>query len=216
MERTGYGVSNLKEKMMAASRSKADLRRWAREYSRTLPEDRTLQASERLAANLKTVEEFQRARHILTCLSFDNEVDTWRIVDELASDPDRTVYVPRVSPAASIHVHPYPCRLRTLRMGLRQPEKTEPELPPDRIDATLDVTLVLGLAFDRQHGYRLGQGKGYFDRFLRGRTFCVIGLSLDSFLIDDIPVEPHDIPMRVIVTEERVYRYEDQREENLR
>jgi 5-formyltetrahydrofolate cyclo-ligase len=170
--------------------------------------------SERIAANLMAIEAFQRARHILICLSFDNEIDTWHLADELAADADRKVYVPRVSPDGVMHVHPYPCRLKTLRMGLRQPAKSESELPRERINATLDVALILGLAFDRRRGYRLGQGKGYFDRFLHGRPFHAIGLSLECFLVDDIPVESHDIPMRMVVTEERVYRYEARHEGN--
>lgn len=195
--------------------SKSALRKWAREHGRIHSKDHLFRMSERIAANLKTVDEFRRARHILICLSFGSEVDTWRLTDELVSGPDRKVYVPRVSSDGIMHVHPFPCSLRTLRMGLREPEKGEPEVPCERIDAVLNVALILGLAFDRRRGYRLGQGKGYFDRFLLGRPFHTIGLSLECFLVDGIPVEPHDIPMRMVVTEERVYCYEDRRQENL-
>lgn len=196
--------------------SKPDLRQWALENRRALSGNHILRMSERIADNLKKVKEFRCARHVLTCLSFDNEIDTWQLANDLAAAPDRQVYVPRVDTDGIMRVHPYPCKLRTLRMGLRQPELEESEVPRERVDAMLDVALVLGLAFERPRGYRLGQGKGYFDRFLHGRPFCVIGLSMECFLIDRFPVEPHDIPMGLIVTEERVYRYENKLKENLR
>jgi hypothetical protein len=34
--------------------------------------------------------------------------------------------------------------------------------------------------------------------------------------VDRLPVEPHDIPMRMIVTEDHVYRCENKREKDLR
>jgi 5-formyltetrahydrofolate cyclo-ligase len=70
----------------------------------------------------------------------------------------------------------------------------------------LDAAVILGLAFDRQRGYRLGQGKGYFDMFLAGKTFTTIGLSFKDLLLDRFPAEPHDVPVRLLVTEKQVYR----------
>ena len=201
---------------MTETLSKTDLRQWALRQRRRLSPSHIRRMSERVANNLKTVEGFRCARHIFTCLSFDNEVDMWRLVDELAAEPDRQVYVPRVDDSGIMHVHPYPCKLRTSRMGLRQPEPGETEVTRERVDTILDLALVLGLAFERRRGYRLGHDAGYFDRFLTGRPFCAIGLSFECSLVDRLPVEPHDIPMRMIVTEDHVYRYENKREKNLR
>jgi 5-formyltetrahydrofolate cyclo-ligase len=87
-------------------------------------------------------------------------------------------------------------------MGLQQPVDGEAELPV----SALDAAVILGLAFDRQRGYRLGQGKGYFDMFLAGQTFATFGLSFEELMVDEFPAEPHDVPMQIIVTEKQVYR----------
>jgi len=76
----------------------------------------------------------------------------------------------------------------------------------EHIDSTLDAVLVLGMAFDRR-GYRLGHGGGYFDRFLAGRPFPAIGLAYDFQVLDQIPVEHHDIAMSIVVTESESRRY---------
>ncbi len=65
-----------------------------------------------------------------------------------------------------------------------------------------DVVIVPGLAFTRD-GDRLGQGGGWYDRFLEGRRReCVtIGVGFDVQLVETLPVEPHDITLDHVVTE---------------
>jgi 5-formyltetrahydrofolate cyclo-ligase len=141
----------------------------------------------------------------MTCLSFGSEIDTWRLVARLLQS-GRELYVPRADRRdGELHVHRYPCALEMLEFGLSQPSPEVPELAAREIDATIEVVLVLGLGFDRR-GYRLGHGRGYFDRFLAGRRFPAIGLAYDEQLVDELPVEPHDVPMRLVVTPTRVVR----------
>ena len=158
-------------------------------------------ASARAAERVLALPEVAAAERIFTCLSFGAELDTTGLVERLLAG-GREVYVPRADRGdGRLHVHRYPCEMETLSFGLRQPRAGTPELPADAVDATLDVALVLGLAFDRR-GYRLGYGRGYFDRFLRGRPFPAIGLAFAFQLRDRLPAEPHDVPMAVVVTED--------------
>lgn len=162
-------------------------------------------AADRIAERILGLPEIVHARRVFTCLSFGTEVDTWRLVDRLLAS-GRELFVPRADPKdGRLHVHPYPCPLRTLAFGLQQPPRGTPEVPHDAIDGTLDAALVLGLGFDRR-GFRLGYGSGYFDRFLVDRPFPAIGLAYSVQLLDEMPCEPHDIPMKVIVSENEVCR----------
>lgn len=154
------------------------------------------EATERVLA----VPEVAAGRRLLVCLSFGAELDTWGLVERLLA-AGRELWVPRTAAGdPRLHLHRYPCELETLSFGLRQPRPEVPELAPEQVDGTLDVALVAGLAFDHD-GFRLGYGAGYFDRFLAGRPFPKVGLAYERQIVETLPVEAHDVPMDVVVTE---------------
>ena len=72
---------------------------------------------------------------------------------------------------------------------------------PDGQLATPDVVLVPFLAFDRR-GRRLGYGGGYYDRTLAGLPHGLsVGFGYASQEVEAVPIEPHDRPLDLIVTE---------------
>ena len=78
--------------------------------------------------------------------------------------------------------------------------------PPDNAaDAQVEVAIVPLLGFDAG-GQRLGQGGGHYDRLLTAQPDLVpIGLAWDCQLVDALPLEPHDQPLRAVVTPTRFY-----------
>jgi 5-formyltetrahydrofolate cyclo-ligase len=72
--------------------------------------------------------------------------------------------------------------------------------PPDPL--TIDLVIVPGTAFTAG-GDRLGQGGGWYDRFLRTvRPTCVtIGVAFEPQLLEKLPIEPHDIRLDLVVTD---------------
>jgi 5-formyltetrahydrofolate cyclo-ligase len=75
-----------------------------------------------------------------------------------------------------------------------------PEDDPDA--ASIDVVVVPGLAFTAR-GDRLGQGGGWYDRFLaRIRpTTVTVGVGFREQLVGSLPIEPHDIVLDHVVTD---------------
>ena len=86
--------------------------------------------------------------------------------------------------------------------GVREPGPDAPGVFPSAL-------LVPLVAFDRR-GARLGYGKGHFDRAIAAldakHPVLTIGLAYAVQEIEEVPVEPHDRMLDVIVTESELIR----------
>lgn len=91
-----------------------------------------------------------------------------------------------------------PGQMVAARLGLREP--VEPWLPPSAAGRA-EVVLVPALAVDLR-GVRLGRGGGFYDRSL---PLCapaarLVAVVRDSEVVDELPSEPHDVPMTHALT----------------
>ncbi len=79
--------------------------------------------------------------------------------------------------------------------GIREPAG------PGRDPRVADVAVLPGVAFDRAGG-RLGHGGGHYDRLAaRLRPDCLrVGIAFEQQVLDEVPREPHDEPVDVLVT----------------
>jgi len=82
-------------------------------------------------------------------------------------------------------------------------EPAEPWLPPSAL-AEAGLVLVPALAVDRT-GVRLGRGRGFYDRSLTNRDprAWLIAMVRDEELVDELPADPHDVPMTHALTPRR-------------
>lgn len=81
------------------------------------------------------------------------------------------------------------------RFGILEPAAECREVPAGR----LDFVAVPGLAFDPL-GRRLGRGKGIYDRLLAGVNGVTCGVGFGFQLVPQVPVEPHDLTLNLVVT----------------
>lgn len=84
--------------------------------------------------------------------------------------------------------------------GIREPSPAAPEVMPD-------VVIVPLAAFDRR-GFRIGYGKGHFDRTLgplaRGVRPFLVGYAFALQEVEEVPRELHDVPLDAVVTETEI------------
>ena len=124
-------------------------------------------------------------------------------LDSLAADlNDRHLFfLTRTPENGPLTVHPHEGPVERHEFGFRQPSSLSVEVDP----ATIDVVLTPGLCFDRRGG-RLGWGKGYYDELLARMPHAraVVGVTLARFVVDFVPLEPHDRRMTHLVTERGV------------
>ncbi len=162
--------------------------------------------SEAVVGHLAGMEELITARHIHLYLSFGDELSTAALLVTLAAmGKELSVPVVRHRMIFSSAFRPGdPLR----RSSFGQPE---PEFFSPADERTLDLVLLPLLAFDRK-GYRLGYGKGLYDRFLHrlaesGVRPCRIGLAFSMQQVEQLSLEPWDEPLDGVVHEKGVIRF---------
>ena len=63
-----------------------------------------------------------------------------------------------------------------------------------------ELVIIPGLAFSKE-GYRLGYGKGHFDRYLNNnRNILTAGVCLKEQLIDNVLIESHDRKLKFMIS----------------
>jgi 5-formyltetrahydrofolate cyclo-ligase len=82
------------------------------------------------------------------------------------------------------------------RFGIMEP------VPYKRV-SKIDLLLVPGIAFDKK-GYRLGYGKGYYDRLLSGKRTFSIGLAYSFQLLENLPHDRYDKRLDAIASEDGI------------
>lgn len=149
--------------------------------------------------------ELADAAVLLLFASFGSELDTAPLID-WALGRGQVVALPRVLGPRSMtafRVRDPQADLVAGTWGIREPREGLEEVPPGAID-----TVVVPGACFTEDGERCGYGGGFYDSYLpRTRPSTArVALAFEAQLVDDLPAEPHDLPVDVIVTERRVVR----------
>lgn len=156
----------------------------------------------KIAENLFSLKEFVSAQKILCYISEKNEVDTENIVSKLFR-LNKTVAAPRVRDSeGNLDFYEITSFNQTQKsaFGVREPiaEKCK-----KLVDFSSSVCILPALAFDI-NGYRLGYGKGCYDRFLGSYSGFKIGICYENCIFDALPKDEFDIAADIVVTENRI------------
>jgi len=136
-----------------------------------------------------------------------NEVDVWPLLEE-ALNTGKTAALPRFDSADQSYVA---CRVQNLRseivtgeFGIREPAAKCAEIPLSKFD----LVLVPGVAFDLR-GYRLGRGRGFYDRLLAEVRGAKCGVAFDKQIASDVPAGMLDVQVNFILTATRCVKVEE-------
>ena len=175
---------------------KKELRKKIRARKRDIPVDELREMSRLACERLLAYERLSNASTVMMYYPLSDEVDVTPVIEQLAEN-GKTVVLPQVTGEATMVLRRYTGKadLQEGAFGIMEPCG---EIFSDY--ETIDVAIIPGMAFDRC-GNRLGRGKGYYDRFLPllpARVYK-IGVCFPFQLLDDIPMEEHDIKMDTIL-----------------
>jgi 5-formyltetrahydrofolate cyclo-ligase len=138
-------------------------------------------------------------------VNFRSELETLELI-QLCLSQEKRVVVPLVDASA----------VSMIPLQIQDPEKDlvpgyygipEPDPQKSRPVAAreIDAAIIPGSVFDINGG-RLGYGGGYYDRFLVNDAPQAkrVGFAFEMQVVENVPVQPHDQPLDILITEKRI------------
>lgn len=175
---------------------KREIRHKIKNMRQMLTEGERISATDAVFSQLEQTAAFMLADRILMYHSLPDEVSTHAFLRKWGKR--KRFFLPRVN-GVNLEILPYDeQRLELGSFHIEEPTG-ENTVDPEEIE----LIVVPAVAFDRK-GTRLGRGKGFYDRLLASTKAVTIGVGYDFQLIDEVPAEPHDVPMNMVVTQTSV------------
>lgn len=153
------------------------------------------EADRRIAEQVLSLPSWKKAKTVLAFVSLPREPDT-RPLLEAALAEGKTLLLPRSYGAGRMRAIPVTdlAVLAPGRLGIPEPPDTAEDGPePDLI-----LVPCVGATPD---GKRLGNGAGYYDRYMDEHGGEKVCLCYRACLKGDLPWGDHDIPMDAVITD---------------
>lgn len=188
------------------------IRKKIKELRTQLTTQEQYHASQAAARRLINSPLFLRSDAIVCYLAVQNELDTAPIIREIWRRKKRC-YLPVLAPTPHYHrlwfaLFTPDTPLKKNRFGIFEPVVSARQRY--RLSA-LDLVITPLVAFDATC-HRIGMGGGFYDRtfaFLARRTHWrqprLVGYAYELQKIDTLPVNPWDIPLTSIITDQQLY-----------
>lgn len=186
---------------MTRQEEKQQLRQIVRRLERELSPQYKERSARAIAAHLLAMPEYQSAGTVFCFIGTAHEIDTHPILeDALASG--KVLCVPLCTAKGVMELR----RIISLEQvspgayGILEPAADCPPVSPDDVDLAILPCLTCS-----RSGQRLGQGGGYYDRFLSHYRGGTVLLCREHLMREEIPLEPHDYPVPWVLTEKGLY-----------
>lgn len=134
------------------------------------------------------------SKTLLIYISINSEVDTTKIINYFLNT--KNIAVPKIIDNDMFFC--YITNLNDLTPGKYNiPEPTNENIVTDFDNA---ICIVPGICYDKKN-YRIGYGKGYYDRFLSKNKIKTIGLCYKECMIEKIDNDKYDYKIDEVITD---------------
>lgn len=173
---------------------KNKLRQIIKEKKKLLTEEERKIQSADVCRRLLDLPQIKEAKYILAYYPLPDELDIRDFIMNI--DKSKTILLPIVN-NEDLELGIYKGKSHLSKGSYNILEPIDNKLFTDY--SKIDIVIVPGIAFSRE-GFRLGRGKGYYDRFLQKvMNAYKIGVGYDFQILEEIPIEPHDVKLDLIL-----------------
>lgn len=163
--------------------------------------DKNLKSSEICNIFLNS-DTYKNAKIILCYSALNGEVDTNAVINQSLAD-GKTLALPKCINKDGFMNYYIIDSLNSLvegMFGISEPDNSCKLLD----DFSDSVCIVPALSFDKK-GYRLGYGKGYYDRFLEKYNGISVGLCYNDLISENLPINEFDKSVNAVITENKIF-----------
>ncbi len=187
---------------MGIAQEKKALRRKIRAARLALDADLARAGSLSVTRALLGLPEYLAAHGVFIFVSALGEPDTASVIDD-ALEAGKAVFVPRCRGGGLMDIVRITSRfdLEPGTHGIYEPVAGLKDCGFDGVDLAVIPAMAC-----TPGGDRLGQGGGYYDRFLERYDGAQCALCYDEFVYPELPCESHDRKMRIVITPSGVIR----------
>ena len=147
---------------------------------------------------------FRYAEYVLLYAATDNEIDISAIAKEALARGKKIAY-PRCDKEThtmQYHIVSSLDELTPQAYGILEPPAENPIYDPAS-DLGSAICFVPGLVYDTD-GYRLGYGKGFYDRYLSAFSGSTVGIVYSDYILPTVPRGRYDVSVTILLTEKGV------------
>ena len=184
---------------------KKAIRRQALERRKKLSEKEWAKKSATILERLFTFANFLEAKVVLFYVATNKEVATEQMIRKSLAY-EKIVAVPWTDTEnrqiVPFRITDFDQDLLPGYKGIREPDRSKTkQLSVEQID----LAIIPGTAFDTRGG-RIGQGTGYYDRFIPTLNITTrkVALAFECQMVSQVPMEPSDKYVDIIITEDRI------------
>ncbi len=180
------------------------LRKEYKEKRRALPKEEKERRDMEICRRAASLAVFRFAQYVLLYDATECEISLSPLAREALARGKKLAY-PRCdteSHTVTFHTVASLDELIPDAYGIKAPPPDAPVFDPGK-GAGNAVCFVPGLVFDRS-GFRLGYGKGYYDRFLSSFSGSRVGVIYSDFLVPRLPRGRYDRNTDILLTEQNV------------
>lgn len=177
---------------------KKELRKKYISERNNLSKDYRESSTNSIFSTLENYDFFKRSKKIFIFIGFDSEIQTEDFIKKWINK--KQIFVPKIknNKMNLIHIKSW-TELEPGHFGILEPTSS------DYYEGKIDLVITPSIVFDK-NGYRLGYGKGYYDRYFAENEYKIsVGLSYHKLLQENVPKEEHDKQVDIIITEEKTF-----------
>jgi 5-formyltetrahydrofolate cyclo-ligase len=183
---------------------KKDIRKRILHIRDNLSREERSEKGNTIMGRLLMLPEFEKSRVVFFYASFRSEVETIPSINSSLKQGKRVILPVVLKKEKRLALYDITAldELTPGYLGIPEPFHSERE---ETALKAIDLIIIPGAAYDRK-GSRIGYGGGYYDRLLAQmeRDIPIIAPAFKEQVVDEIPAEPHDKKVTMIITDEEV------------